>query len=81
MEKNKIFITSTEKEKSKKELKNKTIFDLINEPNNGNPLPINNNPLNKDLLKKKRKNSLLTLKTISNNKSQTFSTITKNFNS
>ena len=81
MEKNKIFITSTEKEKSKKELKNKTIFDLINEPNNGNPLPINNNPLNKDLLKKKRKNSLLTLKTISNNKSQTFSTITNNFNS
>ena len=81
MEKNKIFITSTEKEKSKKELKNKTIFDLINEPNNGNPLPINNNPLNKDLLKKKRKNSLLILKTISNNKSQTFSTITNNFNS
>jgi hypothetical protein len=81
MEKNKIFITSTEKEKSKKELKHKTIFDLINEPNNGNPLPINNNPLNKDLLKKKRKNSLLTLKTISNNKSQTFSTITNNFNS
>ncbi len=81
MKKNQIFITSTEKEKSKKELKNKTIFDLINEPNNGNPLPINNNPLNKDLLKKKRKNSLLTLKTISNNKSQTFSTITNNFNS
>ena len=81
MEKNKIFITSTEKEKSKKELKHKTIFDLINEPNNGNTLPINNNPLNKDLLKKKRKNSLLTLKTISNNKSQTFSTITNNFNS
>ncbi len=81
MKKNQIFITSTEKEKSKKELKNKTIFDLLNEPNNGNPLPINNNPLNKDLLKKKRKNSLLTLKTISNNKSQTFSTITNNFNS
>ena len=64
-----------------KNKKLKTLFDLINEPNNGNPLPINNNPLNKDLLKKKRKNSLLTLKTISNNKSQTFSTITNNFNS
>ena len=55
MKKKKIFITSTEKEKSKKELKNKTIFKLINEPNNGNPLPINNNPLNKDLLKKRGK--------------------------
>ena len=82
-----IFITSNNKEKKNNKLKTKTLFDLINENKEGNLLPSNkiidldnNNINNKSLLlKKKRKNSLITLRTLSNNKSQ--SSITNNLNS
>ena len=82
-----IFISSNYKDEKNNKLKTKTLFDLINENKEGNLLPSNkiidldnNNINNKSLLlKKKRKNSLITLRTLSNNKSQ--SSITNNLNS
>ena len=84
MEKKNIFITSNNKEKKNNKLKTKTLFDLINETKEGNLLPSNkiidlDNNNKSILLNKKRKNSLITLRTLSNNKSQ--SSITNNLNS
>jgi hypothetical protein len=77
-----IFITSNNKDEKNKKLK--TLFDLINETKEGNLLPSNkiidlDNNNKSILLNKKRKNSLITLRTLSNNKSQ--SSITNNLNS
>ena len=77
-----IFITSNNKDEKNKKLK--SLFDLINETKEGNLLPSNkiidlDNNNKSILLNKKRKNSLITLRTLSNNKSQ--SSITNNLNS
>ena len=79
-----IFISSNYKDEKNNKLKTKTLFDLINENKEGNLLPSNkiidlDNNNKSILLNKKRKNSLITLRTLSNNKSQ--SSITNNLNS